>query len=113
MRLKLRMFVNHTIPLALLILSLAVTLTAQPTSAPTPLLDADTKVGWWFVFKFNSAWFPNSCAAAQRACPFGGTVQSYSRFSQQFSYASSDNHTLQSGGSCLGDWVTDPLGGHV
>jgi Deoxyribonuclease II len=67
-------------------------------------------VDWWFVFKFNAASFPNSCPAAQRVCPFGGNVQSYRQFSQQFAYASSANHTLQQGGGCVGVTTADPLG---
>jgi hypothetical protein len=73
-------------------------------------LDPNTKVEWWFVFKFNAEAFPQSCAAPQRACPFGGHVQPYQQFSQQFVYASSTNHTLQQGGGCLGGTTTDPLG---
>ena len=86
------------------------TLVAQTASGPSPLLDPNTKVEWWFVFKFNAEAFPQSCAAPQRACPFGGHVQPYQQFSQQFVYASSTNHTLQQGGGCLGGTTTDPLG---
>jgi hypothetical protein len=105
-RLKVRVLVHCSTRLLFLVVALATTLTAQPT----PLLDTTTKVDWWFVFKFNSASFPNSCAPAQRACPFGGRVQPFAHFSQQFAYASSDNHTIQPGGSCLGDGFTDPVG---
>jgi len=41
---------------------------------------------------------------------FGGDVQNYRAFSQQFVYASSDNHTLQQGNDCLGDTLDDPIG---
>jgi len=75
----------------------------------SPLLEAGRPVDWWFVFKFNSASFP-SCGGAQRSCPFGGDVQSYRHFSQQFAYASSANHQLQQGGGCVGDTTTDPVG---
>jgi hypothetical protein len=83
---------------------------AQPASAPTPLLKNGQPVDWWFVFKFNTKSFPGCGGGAQRACLFGGTVQSYTDFSQQFAYASSANHTLQQGGGCLGDTANDPLG---
>jgi hypothetical protein len=82
-------------------------LTAQ--QAPVPLLKSGQPVDWWFVFKFNAESFPQ-CGGAQRTCPFGGTVESYSSFSQQFVYASSADHTLQQGGGCVGDTTTDPLG---
>jgi hypothetical protein len=67
-------------------------------------------VDWWFVFKFNAGTLPGCSGVAQRTCLFGGTVQSYSKFSQQFAYASSINQGLQQGGGCLGDATTDPLG---
>jgi hypothetical protein len=84
-------------------------LAAQPEDAPSPLLKANAPVDWWFVFKFNAASFPG-CGGDQRACPFGGTVQPYKQFSQQFLYASSAAHALQQGGGCIGDTTTDPLG---
>ncbi len=65
-------------------------------------------VDWWFVFKFNAASFPG-CGGAQRACPFGGTVERYKSFSQQFVFASSGDPTLQQGGGCVGDSTADPL----
>jgi len=82
---------------------------AQPASAPAPLLKAGQPVDWWFVFKFNAESFPD-CGGPQRACPFGGTVQPYTHFSQQFGFASSADHTLRQGGGCLGDTTVDPLG---
>lgn len=85
-------------------------LKGQSANGPSPLLDPKTKVDWWFIFKFNAETFPHSCAGTQRACPFGGTPQSYRQSSQQFAYASSADHTLQQGGSCLGGTTTDPLG---
>jgi hypothetical protein len=66
-------------------------------------------VDWWFVFKFNADSFPG-CGGVQRTCPFGGAVQRYRSFSQQFAFASSADPTLQSGGGCLGDSTADPLG---
>ena len=80
------------------------------SAAPAPLLQAGKPVDWWFVFKFNSEAFPACGNAAQRACPFGGTVQSYSHYGQQFAFASSDDHTLQKGGGCVGDTTGDPVG---
>ena len=86
---------------------LAPTLTAQ--LAPTPLLSDSQPVDWWFVFKFNAESFPK-CGGPQRTCSFGGTVQRYRYFSQQFVFASSADHTLQQGGGCVGDTTGDPLG---
>jgi Deoxyribonuclease II len=83
---------------------------AQSENAPTPLLKSGQSVDWWFVFKFNAESFPGCGVGAERACPFGGTVQPYNQFSQQFAYASSVNHTLQHGGGCIGDTTIDPLG---
>jgi len=94
----------------LMVFCLAGAVAAQSANGPSPLLDPKTKVDWWFVFKFNAEAFPNSCAVSQRGCPFGGVVQSYRQFSQQFAYASSANHSLQQGGSCLGGTTADPLG---
>ena len=74
-----------------------------------PLLDSQTSVDWWFVFKFNTNAFPASCPAAQRTCPFGGTVQPYKAFSQQFAFASSRNPRLQQGGGCVGATRDDPV----
>jgi len=77
--------------------------------APTPLLSNGQPVNWWFVFKFNAESFPK-CGGAQRTCPFGGTVEHYKNFSQQFAFASSADHLLQPGGGCVGDTTADPLG---
>src|SRR5580700_4284735 len=78
--------------------------------APGPLLAKGHPVDWWFVFKFNARVFPGCSGGATRACPFGGDVQSYRAFSQQFVYASSEAHALQEGSDCLGDATTDPVG---
>jgi len=58
---------------------------------PAPLLSKDRAVNWWFVFKFNSKSFPACSGAADRTCPFGGKLQDYKNFSQQFVYASSED----------------------
>jgi hypothetical protein len=52
--------------------------------APVPLLSAKHPVDWWFVFKLNSANFPDCKADAQQSCQFGGQPQQYSSFGQQF-----------------------------
>ncbi|MGD0156160.1 MAG: deoxyribonuclease II family protein [Terracidiphilus sp.] len=83
----------------------------EPTRQPSPtspLLEKGHPVDWWFVFKFNAATFPG-CSAAQRSCLFGGSVQSYKSFSQQFVYASSEHDALQKGTDCLGDSPSDPV----
>lgn len=81
-----------------------------PATAPTPLLTSTQAVDWWFAFKFNAASLPGCGGTAQRACTFGGKVQPYQQFGQQFAYASSANHTLQQGAGCIGDTMTDPVG---
>src|SRR5579862_7508583 len=79
-------------------------------SAPVPLLRSGQPVNWWFVFKFNTATF-NGCGGAQRACIFGGDVQTYkSGFGQQFAVASSENSKLTAGSGCAGDTTNDPIG---
>jgi hypothetical protein len=85
-------------------------LAAQSANAPTPLLKSGHPVDWWFVFKFNAESFPGCGGGAQRACLFGGTVQPYAEFSQQFAFDSSVDPTLQQGGGCVGDTTSDPLG---
>jgi hypothetical protein len=67
-------------------------------------------VDWWFVFKFNTATF-NGCGATQRACLFGGAVQTYkSGFGQQFAVASSVNANLMKGAGCAGGTTNDLIG---
>ena len=85
-------------------------LSAQNTVAPVPLLASGQPVNWWFVFKFNSQSFPGCGGGFERECPFGGTVQRYSSFSQQFLFASSTNGSLQQGVGCAGDTIADPVG---
>src|SRR6185437_7426079 len=79
-------------------------------AAPTPLVQAGQTVTWWFVFKFNAAAFPGCGYTVQRACAFGGSVQDYSNFGDQFAYASSDHAALQQGTGCAGETQTDPVG---
>jgi hypothetical protein len=67
-------------------------------------------VDWWFVFKLNAKVFPGCGAGVTRTCTFGGSVQDYKAFGQQFVYASSENATLQQGSGCAGETAADPLG---
>jgi len=78
--------------------------------APAPLLKTSHAVDWWFVFKLNSKTFPGCGAGVARNCTFGGQVQDYKAFGQQFVYASSENGKLQQGSGCAGQTATDPLG---
>lgn len=83
-----------------------------PLDAPAPLLATGHAVPWWFVFKFNTASFPE-CGndEPQTQCLFGGAVKHYSKGkSQQYVFASSDNATLQKGGGCVGATTSDPVG---
>jgi hypothetical protein len=92
-------------------LALFVLCSAALAEAPTPLLKKGESAKWWFVFKFNATSFPGCAGDARPACLFGGKVQKYSRFSQQFVYASDKSPNLQHKGSgCLGDSVDDPVG---
>jgi hypothetical protein len=93
----------------LLALLLAASL-AYAAGQPSPLLADGQPVDWWFVFKFNTDSGPGCGDSATRACLFGGTVQKYKRFGQQFAFASSRDGTLKMGGGCLGDTTADPLG---
>jgi hypothetical protein len=81
-----------------------------PAAAPTPLLGAGQGVKWWFVFKFNAASFPGCGGGGQTTCIFGGSVQNYKSFSQQFVYASSEKPSFQQGDGCAGATTADPLG---
>jgi hypothetical protein len=81
-----------------------------PADSPAPLLNSGHPVDWWFVFKFNAKTFPGCGSGATRACTFGGTVQSYETFGQQFAFASSESGTLQQGPGCVGDTTADPVG---
>jgi hypothetical protein len=58
--------------------------TGYGADAPSPLLNKDKAVDWWFVFKFNAASFPACANDAKPKCPFGGEPQKYGKsFSQQ------------------------------
>jgi Deoxyribonuclease II len=78
--------------------------------APVPLLEKGQPVDWWFVFKFNTAASPACRGSATRQCLFGGEVQQYKAFSQQYVFASSGNPSLQEGSNCAGDTTGDPIG---
>lgn len=78
---------------------------ASLLAQPSPLVQAGKPATWWFVFKFNATAL--DCGA--RACPFGGTVQTY-KDGQRFAYASSISPSLQDGGGCVGDSKADPVG---
>jgi Deoxyribonuclease II len=83
---------------------------AFAADAPSPLLATGQPVDWWFVFKFHTESFQGCGGTAKPACLFGGTVQNYPSFSQQFAFASSLDGTLKQGGGCLGDTTADPVG---
>src|SRR6266581_1472090 len=100
---------TRSIRCSLAFLLLAASL-AYAASGPSPLLADGQPVDWWFVFKFNTDSFPGCGGTAQRACLFGGKVQTYKKFGQQFAFASSKDGKLKQGGGWLGDTTTDPLG---
>jgi hypothetical protein len=77
--------------------------------APAPLVETGRPVDWWFVFKLNST-FPACPGTAGRACIFGGTVQNYKTFGQQFVFASKADQSLKPGTGCAGDTPHDPIG---
>jgi hypothetical protein len=104
------MRLKKTLNRLLMVLPLLLFAGFLPAQSPAPMLDADTNVDWWFAFKFNAASFPSSCSAPQRVCTFGGKVQPYRQFSQEYAFASSANRTLQQGGGCVGVSSADPLG---
>jgi hypothetical protein len=82
-------------------------------SVPCPMVSAGHPVSWMFVFKLNAKSFP-ACGSGTRSCPFGGTVQTtatYSKFGQQYLYATNEHGSLVQGTSgCLGDSTQDPVG---
>lgn len=104
-----RFFAGALLPLILMFLCIS-SRAAQPASAPTPLLKSGQPVDWLLVFKFNAATLPSCGGSVQRTCLFDGTVEPYKKFSQQFAFASSADHTLKQGAGCAGDTTTDPLG---
>ncbi len=89
---------------------------------PRPLLNANTPVDWWFVFKFNAATAPGCTGKKTPVCAFGGAPGKYAnydkttvQFGQQFAVASSANPTLTApapppDNTCLGDTADDPVG---
>lgn len=80
-------------------------------TVPYPMIQKGHPVDWWFVFKLNSAIFPGCASGADRACPFGGTLQAYkSGWGQQYVSASSEEPTLKAGAGCTGDTINDPVG---
>lgn len=87
---------------------------SPPCTAPVPMLSKGHPVAWWFVFKLNAASAPQCGNGDTRACPFGGEVQqgsNYSKFGQQYVYATAETPTLQQGiNECLGTSVGDPVG---
>jgi Deoxyribonuclease II len=105
-------FSGSKLPLcfALTVTFLAFRSAAWGADAPMPLLKAGHPVDWWFVFKLNAKAFPGCGAGVTRSCTFGGKVQDYKNFGQQFVYASSENQKLQQGGGCVGETASDPLG---
>lgn len=80
---------------------------------PCPMAAEGHPVMWWFVFKLNAKSFP-ACSSGDRTCPFGGNVQTtstYSKFGQQYVFATSEHDGLEAGTSgCLGDSTDDPVG---
>jgi hypothetical protein len=95
---------------AICLLFLLASAPGMAAGVPSPLVKKDDAVDWWFVFKFNSAAFPGCGGDANRVCLFGGHVQDYRAFGQQYVYASSENEALQKGSDCAGDTVADPIG---
>jgi Deoxyribonuclease II len=93
-----------------LFVSLASATLAISAGAPVPLLATDKPVGWWVVFKFNASVFPGCGAHANPTCTFGGTVQNYSAFGEQFAFASDQDGTLKKGAGCNGETLSDPVG---
>jgi hypothetical protein len=91
-------------------LSVVLVCAGAAAEPPAPLVEKGKPVDWWFVFKFNAVTFPGCAGKAKRACIFGGKIQDYSSFSQQFIYATDKAPALKQGSVCAGDTVTDPVG---
>lgn len=94
---------------------------ALAQSPPAPMLNADTPVDWWFVFKFNAATGPGCTGQKTPACIFGGKPGKYAdydgsvQWGQHYAVASSANPTLAApaqppGNTCAGDSADDPIG---
>jgi len=82
--------------------------TSLDIPAPQPLLNKTESVDWWFIFKFNAQTFPQ--CESQRFCPFGGTVQNYPTFGQQYVVWNRKTNSMVEGKNCLGTTENDPLG---
>jgi hypothetical protein len=95
---------------AVLIVLLSALMSTAGAAEPSPMLSAGHPVQWWFVFKLNAATFPGCGTNAVRACPFGGEVQNYTSFSQQYVFASDESPQLAQGTGCSGATTTDPVG---
>jgi hypothetical protein len=108
-------FLRMTRWLAIIAVSVATLAAAEP---PVPLAAEGQPVDWWFVFKFNTAAFPQCGGVPQgpRVCPFGGAPQVYKlrdkkyQYSEQFVFASSADSSLKKGGGCAGETSNDPIG---
>jgi hypothetical protein len=79
-------------------------------TTPVPLLAAGQPADWWFVYKFNAAAFPGCGGDIQRVCTFGGAVQQYRAFGQQFAVISNVDDLLRQGRGCIGTSTLDPVG---
>ncbi len=85
------------------------------------MLNANTPVDWWFVFKFNAGAGPGCTGQKTPACIFGGQPGKYAdydgtvQWGQHYAIASSANPTLTApapppGNTCVGDSADDPVG---
>ena len=83
---------------------------AAQSPAPIPLVSIGQPVDWWFAFKLNAKTFPGCGPEIERSCPFGGKVQPYKQYGEQFLYASSTRPTLKKGSGCAGETTVDPVG---
>ena len=118
MKYRVKRIFKTLLPVAVIFVSLAifpsrpnaVVQVGNSSAAPVPLIEKGHAVEWWFVFKFNSAAFPGCRGAATRQCQFGGEVQSYRVFGQQYAFASSESPSLKQGSDCVGDTTADPIG---
>ena len=82
---------------------------AQPAPAaiPTPLLDANHSVDWFFAYKFNASAFPTT--GQQTSCVFGGRVN-HEKSSLRYALASSSFSVLRDGAGLIGTSFDDPVG---
>jgi hypothetical protein len=81
--------------------------TAQPTAAPTPMVDEAHPADWVFAFKLNAARFPTT--GTLTSCLFGGTPKSYAS-SQKYALAYAGSSTLRDGPGLIGTSTFDPVG---